>query len=203
MVGAHEAHSSGILRNKEARWLRGLSTQKILAFGIDEGFTSSLSAARKRNPITTLSTSVSEGGVAVDHFLNDVKDPLHEKLAPFRQLRHDQHNVWLTSVAVQRAFQNTQRDFVKDFEEHENIHLSKNSAPGKILQPFMLDFRYDAEDEESGLLAAALLWADYRAAGRFLDGIQRHEEGYFTLVEDTLRSLIQRSEARLVVAIAA
>ena len=79
-------------------------------------------------------------------------------------------------------FQNSTED-VKDFEEHMNIHLSKNSVFGKTLQTMMLDFRYDAEDEDSGLLAAALLWADYRAAGRFLDGIQQHdEEGYFTLV---------------------
>ncbi len=130
-----------------------------------------------------------------------------EMLKLFRELKQTKGNVWITAEDAQKAFQATQKGFVKNFALKANIQLSKAHERLKEqygdAQAKIHFFRYKPEDHQSGLLAAALLWADYNDAGRVLEGIGRDNEGYLTFVGEVLRNLIQRSEARRVVAMAA
>ncbi len=136
-----------------------------------------------------------------------VKDAAHPYLKPFRELRETKGNIWINSREAEQAFDNTQRDFAKGWKKFRSIHLSRKtegmngfSAASSARLGF---FKYKIEDEESGLLAAALLWAQYDEAGKSLEGLEKDSQGYLTLSENYLRDVIQKYESRLIVMIAA
>jgi hypothetical protein len=135
-------------------------------------------------------------------------DATDERLKPFRELQNRHQNVRIIGEQAQVAFDRTQTDFVSGYEGYVNIHLSKadfdvktsydDAARGEIYF-----FRYQLDEIETGLLAAALLWKDYLEADKWLEGIERDADGFLIVTGEYLRALIQRYEANLVVLMSA
>ncbi len=135
-------------------------------------------------------------------------DLMDDRLKAFRDLRDSGKNVRITDLSAAEAYEASQKDFIKGWKNHVSIHLSKD-LPGlknsfnKTQQSEIYFFRYARQDRQGGLLAAALLWAQYAEDGKTMDGVTRDEEGFLTLTEGFIRQIIQKYEARLVVAFSA
>jgi hypothetical protein len=135
-------------------------------------------------------------------------DLTDERLKAFRDLQSAGKNVRITDDEARTAYEKSQKDFVKGWKSHVNIHLSKdmpglrNAFTGPAMDE-MYFFRYEKEDRQGGLLAAALLWAEYAEAGRALEGFDRDSEGFLVMTEGYIRQIVQKYEANLIVAIAA
>ena len=135
-------------------------------------------------------------------------DIMDERLNPFRELRESRRNVRITNEDAQTAYRETQKDFVKGLKHFVNIHISKDSNAVKksftgTSKDEMFFFRYEAQDNASGLLAAALLWEDFADAGKKMDGITRDSEGFLVMSESYMRQLVQSYEAGIVIALSA
>ena len=131
-----------------------------------------------------------------------------ERLKPFRELQNRHQNVRIMEAPAQEAFERTQTDFVSGFEGFVNIHLSKadfnvKASYNDAARAGIYFFRYQPDETETGLLAAALLWKDYLEADQWLDGIERDADGFLIVTGEYLRALIQRYEANLVVLMSA
>jgi len=132
-------------------------------------------------------------------------DLTDDRLKPFRQLR----NVRILSGPANTAYEKVRSELRGGVSEKPIfIHLSKSTADvrnqfSEQTRSELRFYRYAANDQESGLLLAALLNEAYAELGRRLEGIGLDKSNYFTLVEGFLRNELRAYYANYVIAIAA